>query len=200
MRQKKAILSSVLFFFLVVVFVSCNKIRQIEKLADSNNKEEFVFPHPENYASPKQHGVYVVENGKALCAECHGEDYLGGSSNVSCNKCHANYPHETNWDSQDVHGKFVLETGLANTDCKSCHGADYSGAKTGTSCYDCHDMFPHKSAFVDPAPDYSGHHSTYISENGSPSSLCGGCHGADLQGGDVGTGCYDCHDPGDFTP
>ncbi len=45
----------------------------------------------------------------AVCAECHGDDYSGGISNVACTSCHLNgLP-------------FVL------TNCSSCHGNPPSG-------------------------------------------------------------------------
>ena len=37
---------------------------------------------------PGFHGAYVNENGFEDCANCHGEDYWGGSSGVTCYGCH----------------------------------------------------------------------------------------------------------------
>lgn len=42
--------------------------------------------HPEGWED--DHGDYVESNGYTSCAECHGEDYRGGTSGVSCYQCH----------------------------------------------------------------------------------------------------------------
>ncbi|NOZ13512.1 MAG: hypothetical protein GXO69_07670 [Acidobacteria bacterium] len=43
-------------------------------------------PHPDGWE--KSHGDYVENNGYASCARCHGADYRGGTSGVSCYQCH----------------------------------------------------------------------------------------------------------------
>ncbi len=42
--------------------------------------------HPDGWE--QDHGDYVEANGYTSCAECHGEDYTGGTSGVSCYQCH----------------------------------------------------------------------------------------------------------------
>ena len=42
--------------------------------------------HPEGWE--EQHGDYVEKNGYTSCAQCHGQDYRGGTSGVSCYQCH----------------------------------------------------------------------------------------------------------------
>jgi predicted CxxxxCH...CXXCH cytochrome family protein len=53
-----------------------------------------LFPHPSGWANPNSpnfHGVYISEDNWSLssCTGCHGADYEGGSSGVSCTTCHA---------------------------------------------------------------------------------------------------------------
>ncbi len=43
-------------------------------------------PHPEGWKH--DHGNYVEHNGYTSCATCHGSDYRGGTSGVSCYQCH----------------------------------------------------------------------------------------------------------------
>ncbi len=42
-------------------------------------------------SSPAFHGHEVADDGDAQCAACHGADFLGGWSGVSCTTCH-DYP------------------------------------------------------------------------------------------------------------
>ena len=42
--------------------------------------------HPDGWKD--QHGDYVEKNGYTSCAQCHGQDYRGGTSGVSCYQCH----------------------------------------------------------------------------------------------------------------
>jgi hypothetical protein len=56
--------------------------------------------HPEGWSAPAQHGLASNLQGSD-CRLCHGEDFGGGSSQVSCDNC-----HETGWEK----------------DCTFCHG------------------------------------------------------------------------------
>lgn len=81
--------------------------------------------HPRGWATPTDkeefHGKFLREAGYELdtCKECHGSDFRGGKSDVSCYACHAHGP-------------------LA---CNACHGdaessappKDLSGARDSTS-------------------------------------------------------------------
>ena len=139
--------------------------------------------------SPDFHGKDDLDR----CQTCHGEDYLGGTSGVSCYQCHAGgasgHPATSIWvgspDSDDFHGKDDLDR------CQTCHGEDYLGGTSGVSCYQCH------------AGGASGHPATSIWV-GSPNSddfhgedditRCVTCHGDDYFGGTSGVSCYQCHD------
>lgn len=43
-------------------------------------------PHPDDWY--KTHRDYAEHNGYTSCAQCHGSDYRGGTSGVSCYQCH----------------------------------------------------------------------------------------------------------------
>jgi hypothetical protein len=162
--------------------------------------------HPNNWIDPSSensHMTKITVSGTEGCKSCHGDDYSGGTSDVSCHQCHAGgisgHPATSIWvgspDSPNFHGKEDLER------CKTCHGDDYLGGTSDVSCYQCH------------AGGISGHPATSIWV-GSPNSpnfhgkedveRCKVCHGDDYLGGTSGVSCYQCHNgPGygcqDFT-
>ena len=45
------------------------------------------------------HGAYLksVSFNAKNCQQCHAPTYQGGTSGVSCFKCHTQYPHQTGW-------------------------------------------------------------------------------------------------------
>jgi hypothetical protein len=89
--------------------------------------------HPANWAAPGQHGRLgaqlppsadnKVMAGFAHCAKCHGDDYSGGVSNVSCKACHTKAPHP----DKPWHGTTATKTNhtAANfnnaAECFKCH-------------------------------------------------------------------------------
>ncbi|MFO0582828.1 MAG: CxxxxCH/CxxCH domain-containing protein [Anaeromyxobacter sp.] len=66
-----------------------------------NGKIDVEAAHPQGWSDPAQHGPAAKED-LASCRTCHGDDYAGGSTGVSCNDCHGG----TGWQ----------------TDCTFCHG------------------------------------------------------------------------------
>lgn len=65
------------------------------------------------------HGDLVNTPGSSsVCAQCHGTDWLGKNSGVSCFTCHSLYPHDSDWTSY-THGDYVNANG--DGDCISCH-------------------------------------------------------------------------------
>jgi DnaJ-class molecular chaperone len=148
--------------------------------------------------SPDFHGKDDLDR----CQACHGEDYLGGLSEVSCSQCHAGgpsgHPATSIWvgspDSDDFHG----EDDIAR--CVTCHGDDYFGGTSGVSCYQCHDG-PNAFSCPDYSPpsthnvlqdedDCEAYHMPgfeYPTDNG-----CTICHGVDLTGG-FAPSCFTCH-------
>jgi hypothetical protein len=112
--------------------------------------------HPEEWNTVQSadfHGKKVLEMNKVLaekkvlaagyesCKSCHGVDFKGGKSGVSCNDCHSTFPHPDEWSligNDNSHGEFIKENMGAIENCKKCHGFDLRGGTSGVSCYDCH--------------------------------------------------------------
>jgi hypothetical protein len=174
------IISSLLLIFLVF---SCTE----------RNDPVEVGTHPtewNNSGSIKFHGKNVIFSGPGACQSCHGEDYQGGSSGVSCYDCHAGYPHPPGWtdsESEQFHGEVVEDSGPEQ--CQSCHGEDYNGGSSRVSCYDCHAGYPHPPAWTDPESEQF--HGEVVEDSGP--EQCQSCHGEDYQGGSSGVSCYSCH-------
>lgn len=100
-----------------------------------------VGPHPSNWNNPNSqqfHGAVVIEGGAGGCTSCHGSNFQGGSSGVSCYTCHGSYPHPGDYlapESPNFHGNYLRTAGNWNLqECQECHGSKYSGANTGLSC------------------------------------------------------------------
>lgn len=78
-----------------------------------------------------------------VCVQCHGEDFDGGTSRVSCFSCHdgpeGSIGHSDSWlepeDPIHFHGRYGREFVGG---CTACHGVDLRG-NIGPSCFICHD-------------------------------------------------------------
>ncbi|MCX6136575.1 MAG: hypothetical protein NTV54_03655 [Ignavibacteriales bacterium] len=71
------------------------------------------------------------------CQPCHGKILNGGTSDVSCKKCHNSYPHLAGWvdvSSAAFHGTAVAGLQWKMDQCRSCHGPDYTGGTSSKSC------------------------------------------------------------------
>ena len=94
--------------------------------------------HPANWADHMQHGrngaqlapvatvdpAVPVMAGFAHCTKCHGDDYLGGITNISCKACHTTAPHPPKpWVSTTSTANSThTETDSANAPaCAQCH-------------------------------------------------------------------------------
>lgn len=83
--------------------------------------------HPAGFAdehSPSFHVFKIVELGYdlAICAECHGSDFAGGASQVSCLRCHPSGPDACTTCHRDgptsgVHTRHRA----AGQGCEQCH-------------------------------------------------------------------------------
>jgi predicted CxxxxCH...CXXCH cytochrome family protein len=100
-----------------------------------------VSTHPADWNNPNSeifHAEVVYDNGPESCQSCHGYDYKGGTSGVSCYTCHPDYPHQNGFsdpNSMNFHGNYIREvTQWDLIPCQSCHGVDYSGGANGVSC------------------------------------------------------------------
>ncbi len=148
------------------------------------------YPHGVNWADPTAdpdwHGS-IAEFNKSSCQECHGTDFTGGNSEVSCYSCHELYPHEDTWTDDVLHGTHVLEYDV--DDCTTnCHGTDLRGGLSNIGCTSCHATYPHD-------PEYSDWSNWEAQEqHGSVDiSYCSGCHGEDYLGGNTEQSCFECH-------
>jgi hypothetical protein len=91
--------------------------------------------HPANWADHLQHGRAGAQlapgadrrsmAGFAVCAGCHGSDYLGGITSVSCKSCHTKAPHPNKpWVSTTLLNSTHVETSVGNApECAKCHTA-----------------------------------------------------------------------------
>ena len=157
------------------------------------------YPHLDgwmNVQSSRYHGVFLKEAQYQLdnCTACHGGDYQGGSSGVSCYKCHANYPHKSKWSEQghsDFHGTFLKNANWILTECSSCHGANFQGGLSESSCYTCHASYPHLNGWLNPGNNQF--HGQFIRATSWSMASCKSCHGQNYRGDDTGASCYLCH-------
>lgn len=107
--------------------------------------------HPDNWlepGDPNSHMTKIQAAGIAGCKPCHGgadvNDYLGGSSGVSCYSCHeggpSGHPAWAVWmgdtTSTQFHGAVAHEKGASY--CNDCHSADGTIGITGHTCTNCH--------------------------------------------------------------
>ncbi len=186
LRPRDAILVGLLLAF------GCSEARE-ENLSELAKKaSEVPFPHPANWAEKSSHGLTAINIGRDECAVCHGDDFTGGASRVSCFSCHASYPHSAGWQYPASHGASTLTAAATVTEstatCALCHGDDFQGADTKFSCYDCH-AFPHLTGWVTGGTS----HGIYLQGRGFDLTNCSPCHGADLSGGTAKVSCSSCH-------
>ena len=104
-----------------------------------------------NPTSPQFHGVAAGGADIAGCADCHGADYLGDWTGLSCDTCHAPGAvaiHPNTWiggvATPGTHGYLLTvqppatEPELTDETCMGCHGADLQGGWSGRDCTPCH--------------------------------------------------------------
>lgn len=107
--------------------------------------------HPTGWFSRDEHG-YTFELGENDCTACHGDDFNGGSSGVSCDECHTN------------------ATDAWRTTCTFCHGG--TDNETGA---------PPESVFgeTDKSETAVGAHSAHVEEaDWHAAYACSECHAA----------------------
>jgi predicted CxxxxCH...CXXCH cytochrome family protein len=93
-------------------------------------------------ASSSFHGKALAAKNfnSAECRQCHGSQFDGGISNVSCKTCHASFPHPSNgWVAgANSHIAFLKSNAYNLQSCQGCHGQNYGTVKVNTSCLTCH--------------------------------------------------------------
>jgi hypothetical protein len=158
-------------------------------------------PAPNVFLAPQDDGFHGKVIADAMmteqCQVCHGIEYDGGWSMVSCVACHAGgrsgHPStEVMFDPDEdgYHANLLAERGPGA--CAECHGEQGGGSWTGVACTTCHAGNPnnagglsgHPAAAVwnDPtSDDFHGDAYQQLVDQGQ--EPCTACHGEDLLGG-----------------
>jgi hypothetical protein len=155
----------------------------------TGNSNSLIDPDTGKHAANWMTGTPIMHGSTAeqdfhVCTSCHGTDYRGGISDVSCYGCHngpgLNHPNP-GW---------VVPLSLATmtvnayhktdpADCTKCHGADYLGGSSHIACINCHMEGPTSvhilawgtgSAIVGPSMSYAAAYGTAKCQNSY-------CHG-----------------------
>jgi len=101
--MKKTLL---IYIFLIVTVTISIFINGCSKVEDNLTTVPNTGTHPAGWSDETNinfHGKYIFDNKKwdmAVCKQCHGNDYQGGVSGISCITCHPTTPE----------------------DCRLCHG------------------------------------------------------------------------------
>ena len=134
--MKHKTFSTIAFLALVIfvgaLFWQCAEVKN--PLPSKSHTEEWSDAQSEDF-----HGAKVAAIGTSTCKSCHGNDFAGGESGVSCYTCHDNFPHPPEWmviGDEMSHGAYIEQTGSVQA-CFSCHG---SSGSSGISCSDCHSL------------------------------------------------------------
>ena len=100
--------------------------------------------HPDDWANPDDalHGEKIRAIGLSGCAECHGENFSGGTSEVACGECHSDggaIPHPPLAEfidpiHENYHGRIFWLNNWDFSGCQSCHGDDLAGGVVNASC------------------------------------------------------------------
>jgi predicted CxxxxCH...CXXCH cytochrome family protein len=202
----------------LLAYAGCTKLK--EELPAAN--EGLVKVHEAGWSdssSSSFHGRVLKAKDWDLtgCQPCHGSNFQGGTSGVSCYTCHVPYPHPDLWDttfvgyhtSLNFHGTFLRMKGWHLDQCRACHGADYNGgqveftcmnsgchvdasgkAKSPEACNTCHGVFHgHASDTLSWAPPRA------INGDTTESSTGVGVHQAHLRAGEISNviECKQCH-------
>ncbi|MEA2062551.1 MAG: hypothetical protein U9P14_02530 [Gemmatimonadota bacterium] len=187
MRELRRTCASLLLLAAAMLWTACAELKE----------PSLVRTHTQEWASASTagfHGLKVRQAGLISCLGCHGDNYRGGTSGISCNECH-NGPggHPSGWldkSKDEYHGLRIAAGGPE--ECAECHGEDYRGlGNKGGSCYSCHNGPSGHPAtgWIDRSSDQF--HGLKVAAGGL--GICTPCHGEDFQGGTSGVFCYKCH-------
>jgi predicted CxxxxCH...CXXCH cytochrome family protein len=166
---------------MLMLFTSCSEDHQATHYPS--------HPTDWNYENtPEFHGQYVARTNAKSCAECHGADFSGGESGVSCYTCHASYPHPLLSTSPTAHSTELSVMGWPMASCQSCHGADFAGGKVGVGCLECH------TQPGGPAACNTCHADPPVNDAGLPRGMAAGSYGAHAKHVvEKGYACTECH-------
>jgi uncharacterized CHY-type Zn-finger protein len=161
--------------------------------------------HPTNWANPDLHGEAAKDapdssTGFGGCQFCHGTNFDGGVSDVSCfgQGCHSNAPHSPAPWRTPLSSRTHTDTDEGNASvCAQCHlGQAVTAAQVvEPGCFNntlCHGLVgAHPSGWDSP----SRHGASAKASPGANTgfSSCRTCHGSNFAGGIVNVDCFDCH-------
>jgi hypothetical protein len=146
---------------------------------------------------PIMHG-FTAEQDFTVCSTCHGQDYRGGITEVTCYQCHngpgLNHPNP-GWT---VPLSLATSTTIPYhktdpADCTKCHGADYLGGGAHLACISCHMDSPTKVHILAWYPDVQANHQSYAAQYGTAKCQNGYCHGLPTRTTDVWNGLSGPH-------
>ncbi len=134
------------------------------------------------------------------CSACHGSDFNGGISGVSCTSCHlgsSTSVHPSDWvPVSSMHGPYVKANSTSACANQFCHGLSLTGVPySGPSCSSCHLGGLTSGHPADWVPIYSTH-GPYVNTSPTGTSACANqaCHGTTLTGvPNSGPSCTLCH-------
>lgn len=164
-----------LLFFAAVCLGGCVGSSPDGLPAGTSTEDDY---HPEGWGGNTDHGAEFSSDYES-CVACHGKEYDGGISGISCDSCHG---HAEDYAAADRHGAEFLSDPES---CRLCHGEDFKGSPLAGSCNACHG---HDEDYA--AGDKHGY-DFYKSP-----TQCRGCHGDDLTGGAWAVSCDLCHSGG----
>ncbi len=174
---------SVLMVAALLLLVSCSEDRTTSSYET----------HPSGWNQPGSadfHGPQSHLSSSNSCAVCHGEDFSGGQSGVSCYTCHAGYPHVGFQLTPGVHRTSIRESNWNLTGCQQCHGTNFAGGSSGVSCLGCHDEQG------GPVACNTCHANPPVDDAGLPSGMVSGSYGAHAKHAvEKGYACTECHNP-----
>ncbi len=163
--------------------------------------------HITGWGSPAVHGVSAksYSDGFSSCQECHGSNYAGGISSVSCSSCHGvNAPHAPAPWRGGTYTHTTTDEGNAPV-CAQCHanGANSSRhpatpapAGTAAGCFNntlCHAAAGHPTGWDSPSVHGVSAKAAPNPATTSGFSACQECHGSNFSGGTANTACSSCH-------
>lgn len=160
--------------------------------------------HPTGWVNPTQHG-YAANRDFASCKTCHGADFAGGETGVSCNDCHASNGH-AGWRNECTFCHGDASTGNAAppvgtegetatlTRAVGAHQQHLSSTSLGNAaiaCTECH-VVPADVTHLDGTATLTWAAGGLASKQGATPSFDGAtctnyCHGSTLVGGSLTT-------------
>jgi len=112
-------------------------------MGEPEESKDPAIPHSVGWERPGSHGQAYLADQASCATSCHGEDFSGGFTDVSCYDCHSFYPHLSRvWDPYATHLFWVSNNGDARcATAEGCHtelkGPVFSNPPVDCTTY-CH--------------------------------------------------------------